>query len=64
LGIGVTGCLRLSQSIISFQELENMAKPSEREDFKEVFQDIVASFSIFDPSKLPQKDSPDLWKSS
>ena len=23
-------------------------------------QDIVASFSIFDPSKLPQNDSPDL----
>ena len=56
-----------SESITSFQE--NVAK-SFVTDLKGnisrrfSFQDIVASFSIFDPSKLPQNDSPDLGKNS
>ena len=52
-----------SESITSFQE--NVAKPFVTDlkgNISRRFssQDIVASFSIFDPSKLPQNDSPDL----
>ena len=50
-------------TITSFQE--NVAKPFVTDlkgNISRTFssQDIVASFSIFDPSKLPQNDSPDL----
>ena len=52
-----------SESITSFQE--NVAKPFVTDLKGNVSRrfsslDIVASFSIFDPSKLPQNDSPDL----
>lgn len=52
-----------SESIISFQE--NVAKPfviDLKGNISRRFssQDIVESFSIFDHSKLPEKDSPDL----
>ncbi len=52
-----------SESITSFQD--KVAKPfvtDLKENISRRFssQDIVASFSIFDSSKLPQKDSPDL----
>jgi hypothetical protein len=52
-----------SESITSFQD--KVAKPfvtALKGNISRRFssQDIVASFSIFDPSKLPQKDSPDL----
>ena len=52
-----------SESITSFQE--NVAKPFVTDlkvNISRRFysQDIVASFSIFDSSKLPQNDSPDL----
>ena len=52
-----------SESITSFQD--KVAKPIVNElkgNISSRFssQDIVASFSIFDPLKLPQKDSPDM----
>ena len=51
------------KSITSFQE--NVAKPFVTNlngyiSRRFSSQDIVASFSIFDPLKLPQNDSPDL----